>query len=131
MTGGTGEACAGCERDASRRTPRGEGAAVKVSGAYWQELSVEEGVLVPAGGLAAGEGELLFRAHPEFATLEREMEGKIAEMLGTGLTPNQVVDYYRALSNGISFAVSGPVHVEAASVEDAAEELLARSKSHG
>ena len=51
-------------------------------------------------------------------------------MLGTGITPKQVLDYYRERSNGVTFSVSRPVQVEARSLDDAAEKLLARSKHH-
>ena len=103
---------------------------MKVRGAYWAELSPEEGVLVPAGVLVASKEKLAFKAYPEFIALEREMEGKVAEMLGTGITPKQVLDYYRERSNGVTFSVSRPVQVEARSLDDAAEKLLARSKHH-
>jgi len=103
---------------------------VKVRGAYWGEFSPEESVLVPAGVLVASREKLIFKGYPEFIALEREMEGKLAEMLGTGLTPYQVLDYYRERSNGITFSVSGPVRVEARSLAGAAEKMLARSKHH-
>ena len=44
--------------------------------------------------------DMLVKAYPEFIALEREMEGKVAEMLGAGLTPGQVLDYYAERSNG-------------------------------
>jgi hypothetical protein len=103
---------------------------MKVQGAYWAELSPEEGVLVAAGVLVASKEKLAFKAYPEFIALEREMEGKVAEMLGSGLTPGEVLDYYAERSNGVTFSVSRPVRVEARSLEDAAEKLLARSKHH-
>jgi hypothetical protein len=101
-----------------------------VQGAYWAELSPEEGALVPAGVLVASKEKLAFKAYPEFIALEREMEGKLAEVLGTGLTPNQVLDYYVQRSNGVTFSVSRPKRIEARSLADAAEKMLARSKHH-
>jgi len=103
---------------------------VNVRGAYWAELSPEEGVLVPAGVLVASKEKLAFKAYPEFIALEREMDGKVASMLDTGLTPKQVLDYYVERSNGVTFSVSRPVRVEARSIDEAAEKLLARSKHH-
>jgi hypothetical protein len=103
---------------------------MKLHGSYWAELSAEDGVLVPAGVLVAGKEELVFKGYPEFIALEREMEERIANLLGSGLTPEQVLEWYREHSNGITFSVSGPVRVEARSLADAAEKLLARSRHH-
>ena len=103
---------------------------MRVRGAYWAELSPEENVLVPAGVLVASKEKLLFRAYPEFKALEREMEGKLASALDRGLTPDEVLDYYVERSNGVTVSVSKPERIEARSIEDAAEKLLARSKHH-
>ncbi len=103
---------------------------MNVRGAYWAELSPEEGVLVPAGVLVASKEKLAFKAYPEFIALEREIERKIAGMLGAGLTPNQVLDHYVERSNGVTFSVSRPKRIEARSLAEAAEKMLARSKHH-
>jgi len=103
---------------------------MKVRGAYWAELSAEEGVLVPAGVLVASKTKLVFRAYPEFKALEREMEARVTSALARGLTPDEVLDYYVERSNGVTVSVSRAKWVEARSVEDAAEKLLARSKVH-
>jgi len=103
-----------------------------VRAAYWAELSPEDVGLVPAGVLVASKTKLLFRAYPEFVALEREMEGRFASALGRGrgMTPDEVLDYYAERSNGVTSSVSRPVKVEARSVDDAAERMLARSKVH-
>ena len=101
-----------------------------VRGSYWAELSPYEGVLVSAGVLVASKEKLVFKGYPEFIALESEMEGKLAEVLGTGLTPKQVLDYYVERSNGVTFSVSRPKRIEARSLAEAAEKLLARSKHH-
>jgi hypothetical protein len=103
---------------------------MKARGAYWAELSAEEGTLVPAGVLVASKTKLLFRAYPEFLALEREMEGRLAAALARGLTPDEVLDYYAERANGATTSVSRPVRLEARSLADAAERLLARSKHH-
>ncbi len=103
---------------------------MKVRGSYWAELSAVEGVLVPAGVLVASKEKLVFKGYEEFIALEREMEGKIAETLGGGLTPYEVLDYYVEHSNGVTFSVSRPKRIEARSLADAAEKMLARSKHH-
>ena len=99
-------------------------------GAYWAELSAVDGVLVPAGVLVASKEKLVFKGYPEFIALEHEMEGKIAGMLGRGLTPGEILDYYAQRSNGVTFSVSRPKRIEARSLADAAEKMLARSKHH-
>ena len=103
---------------------------MKVRASYWAELSPEESVLVPAGVLVASKEKLLFRAYPEFKTLEAEMAGKLLSSLDRGLTPDEVLDYYVERSNGVTVSVSKPKRIEARSIEDAAEKLLARSKHH-
>ena len=57
------------------------------------------------------------------------MEGRLASALGRGLMPDEVLDYYAERSNGVTSSVSRPVKVEARSVDDAAERMLARSKA--
>jgi hypothetical protein len=86
--------------------------------------------LVPAGVLVAGKEKLIFWGYPEFIALEREMEDRIAGMLGAGLTPDEVLDYFVERSNGVTVSVSRPVRIEARSLAEAAEKLLARSKHH-
>ena len=103
---------------------------MRVRGSYWAELSAGEDVLVPAGVLVASKEKLVFKGYPEFIAPEREMEEKLAEMLEAGLTPNQVLDYYIERSNGVTFSVSRPKRIEARSLADAAEKMLARSKHH-
>ena len=98
--------------------------------AYWAELSPEDVGLVPAGVLVASKTKLIFRAYPEFVALEREMEGRLASALGRGMSPDEVLDYYAERSNGVTSSVSRPVKVDARSVDDAAERMLARSKVH-
>jgi hypothetical protein len=103
---------------------------VRVRGSYWAELSAIEGVLVPAGVLVASKKRLVFKGYPEFIALEREMENRIAGMLGRGLTPGEALDYYARRSNGVTFSVSRPERIEARSLADAAEKMLAGSKHH-
>ncbi len=103
---------------------------MKTRGSHWAEFSAEENVLVPAGVLVASKTKLVFKGYPEFIALEREMENRIAGMLGRGFTPGEVLDYYVQRSNGITFSVSRPKRIEARSLADAAEKMLARSKHH-
>jgi hypothetical protein len=103
---------------------------VKLRGSHWAELSAIEGILVPAGVLVASKQKLVFKGYPEFIALEREMENRIAGMLSQGLTPDEVLDSCAQRSNGVTFSVSKPKRIEARSLADAAEEMLARSKHH-
>ena len=103
---------------------------MKLRGSYWAELSAIEDVLVPAGVLVASKEKLVFKGYPEFIALERELENRFAGMLGRGLTPGEILDHYAQRSNGVTFSVSKPRRIEARSLADAAEKLLARSKHH-
>ncbi len=103
---------------------------MRVRGSYWAELSAVENVLVPAGVLVASKEKLVFKGYPEFIALEREMENRIAGMLAGGLTPGEVLDYYVERSNGVTFSVSRSKRIEARSLADAAEKMLAGSKHH-
>jgi len=103
---------------------------VKLRGSYWAEFSAIEDVLVPAGVLVASKEKLVFKGYPEFIALEREMENRIAGMLDRGLTPGEILDHYARRSNGVTFSVSKPKRIEARSLADATEIMLARSKHH-
>ena len=54
----------------------------------------------------------------------------IAGLLDRGLTPDEILDHYAQRSNGVTFSVSKPKRIEARSLADAAERMLARSKHH-
>ena len=100
--------------------------AVRVRGSYWAEYVPSENMLVTAGVLVAGKQKIIFRALPQRKALEAEITRKLAEYADKGFTPEEIFEYLIERANGVTRSLSELVRVEARSIEDAAEQLLAK-----
>ena len=99
---------------------------VRVRGSYWAQYVPSEDMLVTAGVLVAGKQKIIFRALPQRKALEAEIARKLAEYADRGFTAGEIFEYLIERSNGVTRSLSEPVRVEARSMEDAAEKLLAK-----
>lgn len=101
-------------------------APLQVHGSYWAELAPREGILVTVGVLIKSKTKIIFRALPQHQAFEAEITINLAEYADRGFTPEEVFEYLIERANGVTRSLSEPIRVDARTLEDAAEQLLAK-----